>query len=254
MRILFLGDIVGRPGRRIVKEKMTHLKETYQPDLVIANGENAAHGKGITKRLYHELISYGINIITLGNHAFAKRELIDSIDELPMLVRPMNMIPEHIGISTLIVEVSNQKLAVSSIMGEVFMNNVTMSPYEAMDSILDSVQADMHFIDFHGEATAEKQTFLHRYKKDCVAILGTHTHVTTADNRVVEGCAYISDVGMCGTIDSILGRDIDEVIARTIYNQPTHYTIATGPAMLNGVVIDIDNSEAVRIERIYETD
>ena len=251
MNVLFIGDVVGRPGRRILKAKLPGLIKQYDIDLTIVNGENAAHGKGITKKLYDELIRAGADVITLGNHAFSKRELLDDINELSHLIRPANLQPTDIGQSTKVMTVKGYKVAISSIMGEVFMNNVSESPYDAMAYILNTVDVDYHIVDFHGEATAEKQTFLHLFKKQCAVIVGTHTHVQTADEAIFDGCAYISDVGMCGVIESILGRDVEEVIDRTLYGHRTHYTIANGPAMLNGVVIKLEHQMATHIQRIH---
>ncbi|NLC41986.1 MAG: YmdB family metallophosphoesterase [Erysipelothrix sp.] len=250
MKILFIGDVVGKPGRRVVKKYLPELIKEHQIDVTIVNGENAAHGKGITRKLYDELRRAGADVITLGNHAFSKRELLDDLADLEYLVRPINLIPTDIGISTKVLEVKGMTLAISSVMGDVFMDNVYESPYDAMNTILDTVEADCHLVDFHGEATAEKQTFVHLFKEYCVAIIGTHTHVQTADESIFDGCAYISDVGMCGVIESILGRDIDEVIDRTIHGIKTHYTIANGPAMLNGLIIEVENGRATSVERL----
>lgn len=250
MRVLFVGDVVGKPGRRIVKSHLQPMIDKYQIDFIIVNGENAAHGKGITKRLYNELISAGANCITLGNHAFAKSEILDQIEECEFLIRPANLEPLEVGHSTLVFNVKNQRLAVTSLLGEVFMNNVTESPINVMHNILEVVECDLHIVDFHAEATAEKQTFFYYFKEKLSAILGTHTHVTTADEHIMDGCAYITDVGMTGVKDSILGRDVNEVIQRTIHNVQTHYTIASGDAMLNAVLIDFENGNATNIERL----
>lgn len=250
MNILFIGDVVGKPGRRIVKNELKKLQQQYAVDFTIVNGENAAHGKGITKKIYRELMNAGADVVTLGNHAYAKAEIVRDFVECDKLVFPANLQSKIVVPSTIISEVNGLKIAVTSIMCEAFMNNVTQSPYEAMLNKLDEIKCDLHIVDLHGEATGEKQTFFHLFKEACGAIIGTHTHVATADESISAGCAYISDVGMCGVVDSILGRDVEEVIAKTIYHEQTTYTIANGPAMLNGVLIQFDGNEATSIQRI----
>lgn len=249
MKILFIGDIVGRPGRTLFKESIQQLKQEYQFDTLIVNGENSAHGKGITPKLYQEFIKSGVDVITLGNHAFAKKDILEEVDCCDHLIRPKNILPQDIGKSHTIIKTKEGTLAVHNILGQVFMNNVSESPFKAFQDSLDSIKADMHFVDFHGEATAEKQTFFYTFKNQCVAIVGTHTHVTTADEMVLDGCAYISDVGMTGVTQSILGRDIQEVLLN-LSGEKTHYTVASGKSHLSAVLIEIQNKRAISIERI----
>lgn len=249
MNILFIGDVVGKPGRRVLKSYLKQLIIDNDIDIVIVNGENAAHGKGITYSLYLELVNLGIDVITLGNHAFAKRELLLHIQQMPKLVRPYNLEPLNFGQKYCIVDTIEGKLAIANICGQVFMNNVVVSPFESCSSFLSTVDADMYFVDFHGEATAEKLSFFYKFSKDLVGVVGTHTHIQTADERIDNGCAYISDVGMCGVFNSVLGRDIDEVLS-LMDGHKTSYTVAKGQACLNGVVITIANKRAVSIRRI----
>lgn len=252
MKLLFIGDIVGSSGRAILQEKLSFLKEKYAVDCVIVNGENAAHGKGITRRIYNQIKNLGVDAITMGNHTFSKGELLDFIDEADILVRPMNLTPVNKGKAVFEFDVCGKKLAVVNLCGQVFMDRIERSPFECMDEVLNTTDADMIFVDFHGETTSEKITFAHVYGKYCIGICGTHTHVQTADERIVDGCGFISDAGMCGTWDSVLGRDKNEVIRHLVYHEPTRYTIAEGPAVLCGVVIDIDDEtlRATQIERI----
>lgn len=249
MKCCFVGDIVGKAGRQKLREVLFQLKQVYQFDTLVVNGENAAHGKGITPKIYQEFIRLGVDAITLGNHSFSKRIILDEIDACDRLIRPKNMIPTEVGKSHLILNTKEGTLAIHSIMGEVFMNNVSQNPIEAFKESLRTVKADMHFVDFHGEATAEKQTFLHVYKNDCVAIVGTHTHVQTADEMILDGCAYISDVGMTGVTHSILGRDVQEVLLN-MSGEKTYYKVATGPAHLSAVIITIENKRAIDIKRV----
>lgn len=252
MNILFIGDIVGAGGRKIVIDQLPALKSELKPDIIIANGENAAHGKGITSKIYRQLINAGIDVITLGNHAFSKSEILKDIDKLDRLIRPKNMNPLTPGKAYVEVDVNGTTLGICNLYGQVFMENASGPWKDAMDEILDQTKADVYFVDFHGETTGEKQTFLYTYFHRVSAIVGTHTHVQTADNQVMDGCAFICDVGMCGVKRSILGRDVDEVLDRTLYHQKTHYTPATGPTQLNAVLIEVDekSKRALSIQRI----
>ncbi|MBQ6451568.1 MAG: TIGR00282 family metallophosphoesterase [Solobacterium sp.] len=254
MKILFLGDIVGKSGRSAVSARLLSLRTELQADLVIVNGENAAHGKGITTKIYRELKTAGADVITLGNHAFSKGEIKAQLDQCPDMIRPANMEPEDIGISWIVKEVCGKRVAVVNLLGSIFMDAATESPFAAMDRILPGIDADIIFVDLHAEATSEKEIFLHVYKDIVTAVIGTHTHVQTADEQIRDGCAYLSDAGMCGSFVSILGRDIDEVLQRTLNNQKTHFMPSEGPAILCGCLIetDDDTNRAVRITRIQE--
>ena len=232
MRILFIGDIVGSPGRQMLQQHLPALKEKICPDLTIVNGENAAHGKGITKKIYYQLLGCGADYITMGNHTFSKSELKMFIQEADRLIRPVNLAPVELGEGVRIARVNGKRIGMVNLCGEVFMDNVVRSPFECMSEILNRTLAALWFVDF--------------------MIVGTHTHVQTADEQLMRGCAYISDAGMCGAFDSILGRDKREVIERTLYQIKTRYTVAEGPAMLCGVWAEIDETtgRATHIERI----
>ncbi len=248
MKILFIGDIVGKSGRLAVKEQLPYLKEKYNPDFVIANSENAAHGKGITPKLFHELLSYGVDCITMGNHTYSKNNIKDIVNE-KKLVTPENYVMyDAQGSRTF--EVLGEKLTVVNLLGQVFMDREVFNPYQTLESVIMKHPDSLVFVDFHAEATGEKQTLMRYFKDKTVAVVGTHTHVQTADEQIVENCAYISDVGMCGCVESILGRNIDEVIASSVKKVKTTYTIAEGPYQLNAVLIRISNKKAVSIERI----
>ena len=243
MRILFIGDIVGSPGRQMLQQHLPALKEKICPDLTIVNGENAAHGKGITKKIYYQLLGCGADYITMGNHTFSKSELKMFIQEADRLIRPVNLAPVELGEGVRIVRVNGKRIGMVNLCGEVFMDNVVRSPFECMSEILNRTLADLWFVDFHGETTGEKETFAQVFADRCVMI---------ADEQLMRGCAYISDAGMCGAFDSILGRDKREVIERTLYQIKTRYTVAEGPAMLCGVWAEIDETtgRATHIERI----
>lgn len=252
MNILFIGDIVGSVGRECVREQLPLLKEKYEIDLVVANGENAAHGKGITRKIYHQLRAYGIDVITMGNHTFSKNDLFQFIDEADRLVRPANMEPLDYGNHTVCLEVKGKKIAVSNLCGEVWMNNIADSPFYCMEEILNSVDADIYLVDFHGEATSEKIAFTYHFCDRISAVVGTHTHVQTADERIVYGCAAITDLGMCGAYTSVLGRDVEEIITRFTTNEKTKFKIAEGPGIFCGALVRLDDvtNRAVAVERI----
>ena len=163
MNILFIGDIVGSVGREMVRSHLPLLTSRYQIDLVVANGENAAHGKGITRRIYHQLIGYGIDVMTMGNHTFAKSDLYNFIDEADRMVRPMNMAPTEYGRSVLVREVKGKRVAVVNLCGEIFMHDITDSPFRCMEEALKHIDADIVLVDLHAEATSEKIAFAYAF-------------------------------------------------------------------------------------------
>ena len=252
MNILFIGDIVGSVGREMVQHHLPLLKSQHAIDLVIANGENAAHGKGITRRIYHQLIQMGIDVLTMGNHTFAKSDLFNFIDEADRLVRPMNLSPTDAGKGVRVFVVKGLRIAVVNLCGEVFMHDITESPFSCMERVLKDVEADLYLVDLHGEATSEKIAFTYAFSGRAQVVVGTHTHVQTADERIVNGTAAISDLGMCGAYTSVLGRDVKEIVTRFTTEEKTRYTIAEGPGIFCGVIANIDEQtcRAHSIERI----
>ena len=252
MRILFVGDIVGKSGRQAVYSVLDDLKRHHQIDFTIANAENIAHGKGITPKLYRELLVHGIDVVTLGNHAFSKKEILDEIDTCERLVRPMNLYPLEPGKAVLDLRIQGITLRIINICGSIFMDQVSEPPFNLMHQVLQSVKDHVVIVDFHGEATSEKLAFAYMFKDQCSAIIGTHTHVQTADERLIDGCAYISDVGMSGPFDSIIGRDTQEVLDRFTGKVSKGYTVSENPAQICAVVIDLDDHthRARQIERI----
>lgn len=251
MKVLFIGDIVGRSGRDIVFAHLAALKKKYAIDLTIANGENSAHGKGITFKIYEQLIAAGIDLITLGNHAFSKCEIKEYLSACPKLIQPYNHLSMlHQGYK--VTEVNGCRVCVTNILGSAFMYENRLDAFSSMKEILNKVQADLYLVDLHAEATSEKNLFAYYFKDRVQAILGTHTHIQTADERIIGKAAFISDVGMCGAYDSIIGRDIDEMIAGALEGVKTHYTPAVGPALFSAVVLTIDEKKkrAEAIERL----
>ncbi len=255
MNILFIGDVVGAPGRRKLIESITKLKSDYNIDFTIVNAENSAHGKGISPRIYFNFKNIGIDCLTLGNHAFAKKEILIDAKEYVDLLYPINMdVSENDLKSYKIYNIKGINIAVVSIMGEQFMYRIKESPFTSFGKLYDEIKTkcDLIIVDFHGEANGEKQLFAHYFKDKIAACIGTHTHVQTCDEQVIDGCAFISDVGMCGAVNSIIGRDIEEVILANIHKKRTHFKVAKGEALLSACVIEIDEStfRAKSIKRI----
>lgn len=245
MKILFLGDIVGKVGRRIIKEKVPYFVQKYDIDFVIANGENATHGKGLIKHHYDELISSGIDVITLGNHYDSKNEIRRYIDRADRLIRPANLLHEYPGVGTEIYDLDGVTIRVTNLLGSAFMDEDVNAPYLSMLTILDEEEpANIHIVDFHAEATGEKLSLAHALDGKVSAILGTHTHIQTNDAKILpHGTAYISDVGMCGFADGILGITVETVVPKLIYGEKSKFTPPEeGRGMLSAVVIDIDDN------------
>lgn len=251
MRILFIGDIVGKIGRKIVKEKLQFYCEKYDIDFVIANGENATHGKGLIRHHYEELVNSGVDVITLGNHYKNKSELAKYIDRVDNIVRPINLIHNYPGEGSVVYDVDGVKVRVTNILGVAFMDEEVNSPYlTLLNVILEDDQTAIHIVDYHAEATGEKQAFGYAFDGKVSAILGTHTHVQTNDGHILEeGTAYISDVGMCGFSKGILGFDKDTVMKKTLFGEMSKFDLPNdGPALFNAVVLDIDEITGKCIE------
>jgi hypothetical protein len=242
MKILFIGDIVGKSGSATVKELLPSLRSEHAIDLVIANGENVTHGKGINEAHYKEILSYGIDVVTLGNHAFSKSEIFTYIEKVDRLVRPYNINPMDVGKGFIEVDVNGTKVIVLNLCGSIFMNNVEETPFDSMAKLLPVFKDKIVIVDLHAEATSEKIAFAHQFKYTCSAVLGTHTHVQTADERLIGSCAYISDVGMTGPYNSVIGRDITEVLDKFKGFEVKTFTVSEDKAQFCAVLIDIDES------------
>jgi hypothetical protein len=260
MRILFIGDIFGRPGRNIVKDKLRVLSGDHAIDLVIANGENAAAGFGITPQLAEELFELGIDVITTGNHFWDKREIIEYLETAGgnrygparRLLRPANYAPDLPGWGSYEGEKDGTAYAVINLQGRVFMAP-NDDPFRTSERLLGGIKAKIILIDFHAEATSEKISLAWYLDGRVSALVGTHTHIPTADERVLPGgTAFITDVGMTGPYDSVIGVKKELVIARFLTNMPARFEAATGDVRLSAVVIDCDEAtgHARSIQRI----
>lgn len=253
MRILMIGDIFGRDGRRMVDQYLSKLKTDYKVDVVLANGENAAHGKGLSKRVYEELVFNGISLISMGNHTYSKSDIYDFIDEADRLVVPLNkprMLP---GVGSRVIEVKGKKIRLTNLLGVTFMNGMVDHPFLAMDDLLEDCPCDIHILDFHAEATSEKIAMGYYLDGRVSAVLGTHTHVQTADENILEnGTAYITDIGMTGPQKSVIGCEVESIIKKMTTGQAGRFQVATGKGVLCAVLMEFDDktNKAISIERI----
>ena len=256
VRILCIGDVVGRPGRRILAERLGGFGSQRQIDAVIVNGENAAGGSGISAPICEKLFSAGVDVITLGDHSFRKREGLGVIGQGKQIVRPANFPREAPGKGWVVREVRcGAEIAVINVLGRLFMRTQADCPFHAVDACLKLVDPSVkiRIVDMHAEATSEKIA-MGWYLDGRVSILfGTHTHVATADERILPGgTAYITDLGMTGAHDSVLGRRKEPVLKVLTTNMPERFEVATGDVRINGVIVEVDSltGKASGIERI----
>lgn len=236
--------MVGRVGRRMLKERIPYYVEKYDIDFVIANGENASHGKGLTRNQYFELVDAGVDAVTLGNHYMSKSDILRYINQVDRLVRPYNLLREFPGEGSVVFEVNDVSVRVTNILGSAFMNEEVNAPYYSILNLLaEEEPATIHIIDFHAEATGEKQSLAFALDGKVSAILGTHTHVQTNDAHVLpNGTAFISDVGMTGFADGVLGCTKETVVEKIIYGKQSKFqTPDEGRGVFSAVVIDIDD-------------
>ena len=255
MRFLFLGDIVGKAGRRMVFEELPRLREKYKLDLVVINGENAAGGFGITEKIHEQLLDAGADVVTLGNHAWDQREMLVAIERQECLLRPLNYPAGTPGRGAQIVKARNgASVLVMNVMGRVFMNELDC-PFAAVDRELSACPmgeaVDAIVIDMHGEATSEKQAMGHFADGRASCVVGTHTHTPTADDRILPGgTAYMTDAGMCGDYDSVLGMDKAEPVNRFLTRIPSNrFEPARGEATISGLAVEIDDKTGLALRQ-----
>ncbi len=242
MRVIFLGDIVGELGRSALKRALPFLKRKYDPDFIIANGENVSHGKGLNESHYRFLLDLGIDCITLGNHYRDKSAIDDYIDEADNLIRPINLLNYHHGLGSACFEVDSTTIRVTNILGKAFMNEDVASPIDVMEELLKTEEECIHIVDYHAESTSEKEIFAYYFDGRVSAVIGTHTHVQTNDMHVLEGgTAYASDAGMVGEYDSVIGFERESVINKIVFGGKNHFELSKhGSAIVNGAVMDFD--------------
>lgn len=251
MKILAVGDIVGENGLRKLKEILPNLKQQEKIDFIIVNGENVAGGMGITEKLFNQIIQAGADVVTLGNHTWSKKDIFNFIDN-EKLIRPANYPKGVVGKGYNIYKCKNKKIAVMNLLGRTNMGILTENPFLEADNIINKVKDEVDYIilDFHAEATAEKIAMKEYLEGRVNIIFGTHTHVQTADEEITKsGMGYISDLGMTGPKDSVIGMDKKASIKRFVTTLPEKYRIAEGESKFNGCIFEIDD-ETGRIQNI----
>jgi 2',3'-cyclic-nucleotide 2'-phosphodiesterase len=255
MKVLFIGDIVGKVGRQAVNACLPNLVDKQNIDLVIANGENVAAGFGLTESLVQDLFRMGIHVITTGNHVWDKKDFVGYISKENRVIRPANFAPGVPGYGSILYTLPDgTKVGVLNLSGRIFMTPVDC-PFRTAQSEIETLQKDTKIIiiDLHAEATSEKVAFGYFVDGKVSAVIGTHTHVQTADEKILsKGTAYITDVGMTGPAHSVIGIDVDQIIRRFLTGMPDRFETAQGPGILSAVVIDIDkdSGKANTIQRV----
>ncbi|GAA0444969.1 TIGR00282 family metallophosphoesterase [Lentibacillus halophilus] len=259
MKILFIGDVAGSPGRDMVQTYLQKLQDKHRSDLTIINGENAASGKGITQKIYKQMLQWGAHVITMGNHTWDKKEIFEFIDDAKNMVRPANFPEGTPGKGITFMNINGTEAAVINVQGRTFLPAID-DPFRKMDELIEIAKkrTNIIFVDFHAEATSEKQAMGWYLDGKVSAVAGTHTHTQTADERVLpKGTAYITDVGMTGPYDAILGMEKDAVIKKFLTGLPVRFEIdKSGRTQLNGMIVTVDESSglATSIERIMIND
>ena len=254
MRILMVGDVFGRPGRKFFAEQTSKLRQEKNIDVVIVNGENAAHGKGLTQATFNALLSGGADVVTSGNHIWDRKDVYDFIDREPFLVRPANYPETCPGQGFCIYPYKAKNIGVINLEGRIFMQPLD-SPFARAEEILKEIRQDCDIIlvDFHAEATAEKLAMGYFLDGKVTAVVGTHTHVQTADERLLpKGTAYITDLGMVGPLNSVIGTQVDISVERFLTCRNLMFEVAEAPSVYCGVLLEVDDKTnlAVSIERI----
>ncbi|MDY6833760.1 MAG: TIGR00282 family metallophosphoesterase [Chloroflexota bacterium] len=257
MRILLIGDVIGRPGRKAVESLLPGLRREYGVHFVVANGENAAGGKGLTPATAESLLESGVDVITSGNHIWAQKDIIPFLDGQLPVVRPLNYPPGVPGQGYLI----KGKVMVINLQGRAFMRDIEC-PFRTLDTLLEQMRhrTPIIVVDFHAEATSEKNALGRYFDGRVSAVVGTHTHVATADARVFpRGTAFVTDIGMVGPMDSIIGDDIETVVQRFLTQMPSRLVVGKGDCILNSVLVEVNEatglaSSIVRVDREMEQD
>ena len=257
LTVLFLGDIVGEPGRSAVIRRLPELKQKYALDFIVANGENAAGGRGITGKITIDLLRAGVSVITTGDHIWDQKDVRDFIATEPRLLRPINYPDGAPGSGAIVLETPQGKVGVINVQCRTFMLPILENPFRVLTAAVEAMQAETRniIVDVHGETTSEKMALARFLDGKVSAVLGTHTHVQTADEQVFPGgTAFICDAGMCGPVNSILGRAVEPIVGRFISNLPAQFPVAGGEVRLRGALVEIDETtgRAQRITRVDE--
>ena len=257
LTILFLGDVVGEPGRSAVIAQLAALKQQHAVDFIIVNGENAAGGRGITPKITIDLLRAGVSVITTGDHIWDQKEVIPFLETEPRLLRPVNYPAGAPGSGSIVLETAKGKVGVIDVQCRTFMQPILENPFPAVEAAVNKMRNETTniFVDVHGETTSEKIALGRFLDGKVSAVIGTHTHVQTADEQIFPGgTAFMCDAGMCGPIESILGRAVDPIVNRFISNLPSSFPVAKGEVRLRGALIEIDETSgrALRIRRVDE--
>ncbi len=255
MKILAVGDLIGNAGIKELKKNLSDIREKENIDFVIVNGENSAEGMGITEKNFQDILAQKVDVITMGNHTWGKKDIFKFIDH-PQIIRPANYPKGVVGKGYAIYKCQNKKIAVLNLIGRVDMNILSENPFIIAEKIVNEIskRVDMIFVDFHAEATAEKIAMGYFLDGKVTAVYGTHTHVQTADEKILPNkTAYITDIGMTGPKNSVIGMDIEVSLKRFKTTLPEKYKIAEGQCMFNGIIFEIDDEKnrVKEIKRIY---
>jgi hypothetical protein len=255
LRLLFLGDIVGEPGRRAVIEAIPWFKRERDVDFIVVNGENTAGGRGISPKITVDLLRAGVAVITTGDHVWDQKDLMSYLPTEPRLLRPLNYPQGTVGHGSIVLETAKGKVGVINVQGRTFMQPPLENPFLAMREEVARMREETHviFVDMHAETTSEKIAMGRFLDGRVSAVVGTHTHTQTADEQIFPGgTAFLCDAGMCGPVESVLGREIDAILHRFLTGLPVAYPVARGPVVLHGALIDIDETSgrALHIERV----
>ena len=256
MNFLLIGDIFAKPGRKFLEENLAKIQKQYQVDFTIANGENITHGNHISKNHFLFLKSLNVDVVTSGNHIFDHKSTLEFINQYPTLLRPLNMYHNLPGKGYVVVTKNNKKILVTNIIGKAFMPHANnfYRPFTKLLKQFKNQKIDIHIVDFHGEATAEKKAFAYNFDGQVTCVFGTHTHVQTADNQILAGgSAYITDLGMTGSYHSIIGANPKEVIYKEKTNLRTRFVPSNKKAQFNACLLQVDEitNKAVALTRIY---
>jgi 2',3'-cyclic-nucleotide 2'-phosphodiesterase len=257
LRLLFLGDIIGEPGRKAVIEMVPRLKEEWNIDFVVANGENAAAGRGITAKLTIDLLRAGIAVITTGDHVWDQKDLANFIGTEPRLLRPINYPAGTPGNGSIVLETAKGKVGVINVQGRTFMQPALENPFRMISDEVDRIRQEtpVILVDVHAETTSEKIAMGRFLDGRVSVVVGTHTHVQTADEQIFPGgTAFVCDAGMCGPTESILGREIQPIVSRFVNSMPVNFPVAKGEVRLHGLLTDIDelSGRAIGVRRVAE--
>ena len=256
MNILIVGDVYSKLGRKVFEECVKEIKSKVKINFLIVNGENTSHGKGLNEGHYKWYLEQGVNVITMGNHTYQNGQIFNFIDDANNIVRPANFADNAKGKGYVTVNYNGLKITVMQVIGQVFMNGITISPFAKAQEILDNTDSDIYICDFHGEATSEKIAFGYAFDGKIQIIVGTHTHVQTADERILpNGSAYISDLGMTGALNGVIGVKSDIILNRYLKNETNSFFTPEdeGPAQFGALLVSLDEvtKKVTKIERIH---